>query len=55
MKEYAITYFDYEVGRWLTQVIGTNNGEALIDSFKQRYDRVKVEERPSRWYNNGSN
>lgn len=55
MKEYIITYFDPEVGRMFTQVIGTNDGASLIKGFKDRYDRVKVEERPHWWYNNGSN
>lgn len=55
MKEYVITYFDPEVGRMLTQIIGTNDGASLIKSFKDRYDRVKVEQRTHWWYNNGSN
>lgn len=55
MKEYAISYYDMEVGRWLTQVIGTNNLDETIKHFKRAHDRVKVEERPHWWYNNGSN
>lgn len=52
MRELSITYYDIEVGRWFTQVIGTNDPATVVKGFKDRHDRVKVVERDHWWYNN---
>jgi hypothetical protein len=52
MKEYEISYFDPEVGTWLTQIISSTDVDNLIWHFQEVYDRVKVVERDHWWYNN---
>ena len=52
MVELAIDY--YEDGKWYRQVLGTNNADSTVQSFKDKYDRVKVTERTHWWYNNSS-
>lgn len=52
MRELVIEYYDTEMGRWFTQIIGTNTPEIVIAGFKEKHDRVRVEERTHWWYNN---